>query len=73
MMELKHNLEGIQDTLVPLIWKEEKSVEEFVDWRIEAITKINEMVKPITQDMDMTLFQQCSSKLVNSWGILWKF
>ena len=53
MMELKDNLEGFQDTLVPPILKEDKSVKEFFYLRNDSITKLNEMVKQIAQDINI--------------------
>ena len=66
MVELKDLIEGFQDTLVPPILDKDKNIKEFAAWRTEAITTVTDMVKKIVENMDMTLFQECVSKLVNS-------
>ena len=67
MLKLKDNLEGFQHTLVPLVLKDDKNVREFDSQRNEATIKVNDMVKPIAQDMNMILFQESIVKLLNPW------
>jgi hypothetical protein len=65
MVELKDQIEGFQDTLVPPILNKDKVIKYFFIWRTKSITIVSDMVRKIAENMDMTLFQGCMSNLVN--------
>ena len=65
LVELKILIEGCQDTLVPPILDAKKYIKKFTSWRDDAISQVNNIVKIIAKDMNMELFQEFISKLVN--------
>ena len=65
MVELIDLVEGFQDNLVPHILDENKNIKYIASWRNEAITMVNDMVKKIVENMDIRLFKDCISRLVN--------